>query len=182
MKFCLLHNILFSFSLIRLNYEDTFNASDLYFFVRHPYYISSSSIIYLLLWRIIIQGHSKLYVFYRGDKPRATTGCSQAPGYRGKSRLYTILHGERTRPFIFRCTPSANNSWFPGVGARVRPFPRAWIFPRIRFEIVCARAVDALRGHARITSSITANHRVFPSLSHPSSSLSLFGIKNRANV
>ena len=35
---------------------------------------------------------------------------------------------------------------------------------------MCARAVDALRGHARITSSITANHRVFPSLSHPRSS------------
>lgn len=44
---------------------------------------------------------------------------------------------------------------------------------------LCARAVDALRGHARITSSITANHRVFPSLL--SLSLFLSGTKNRAN-
>lgn len=84
MKFCLSHNILFSFSLIRLNYEHTFNASDLYFFVRHPLYIFSSE---ELLFKDI-----RNYTYFIEEINRAQQQAVARPlgteGNRGCTRYY----------------------------------------------------------------------------------------------
>lgn len=84
MKFCLSHNILFSFSLIRLNYERTFNASDLYFFVRHPLYIFSSE---ELLFKDI-----RNYTYFIEEINRAQQQAVARPlgteGNRGCTRYY----------------------------------------------------------------------------------------------